>query len=293
MAAKEHVNLILTGCGNKNEKEKFKRGSTAAELMRQSDIPVWVVKSGKENKLDNILCPIDFSEPSKYALNNAILLSEFFDANLTILGVFEPYEHLSPRFKVDINEINSHRREETKNKMDEFVKDFDLKGINHKIDIKSGAAHIEILKTIKEEGHDLLVMGTHGRSGINRFVMGSVTEKVTREVPCSFMTTRTNVIIQLKFDNEIAEITEIETHFKKANDLVHGNFYKEAIGKYLICLEINSMHIPSMFKLTKVFKIIGDHAKAEYYSAMAKDVLTRLCDEKIEKEIRKHYLLED
>ena len=69
MAAQEHVDLILTGCGNNNEREKFKRGSTVAELMRQSDIPVWVVKSSDVNKLENILCPVDFSEPSKYALN--------------------------------------------------------------------------------------------------------------------------------------------------------------------------------------------------------------------------------
>ncbi len=290
MAAQEHVDLILTGCGNNNEREKFKRGSTVAELMRQSDIPVWVVKSSDVNKLENILCPVDFSEPSKYALNSAILLSKFFAANLTILGVYEPYASLSPLLNLDIDEVNSSGLKEIKNEMNEFIKDFDLKGIKHKIEIKTGAAHEEILKTIKTEGHDLLIIGTHGRSGLQRFVMGSVTEKVTREVPCSFITTRNDVIIQLQFDNDLDEIHEIEQHFKKANELVRDAFYKEAIGKYLICLEINSLHIPSMFKVSNVFKMIDDHAQAIYYSDMAKDVLTRLWDEEMEREISQHYL---
>ena len=120
--------------------------------------------------------------------------------------------------------------------------------------------------------------------------MGSVTEKVTREVPCSFITTRNDVIIQLQFDNDLDEIDEIEQHFKKANELVRDAFYKEAIGKYLICLEINSLHIPSMFKVSNVFKMIDDHAQAKYYSDMAKDVLTRLWDEEMEREISQHYL---
>ena len=291
VAAEENVNLILTGCGNR--KEKYKRGNSTTELMRQSNIPVWVVKSGDENKLENILCPVDFSEPSRYALNSAILLSKFFAANLTIVGVYEPYASLSIRLNLDLEEVNANGLEEFKNEMDEFIKDFDLKGITHKIEIKSGAADVEILKTIKEEHHDLLIMGTHGRSGLQRFVMGSVTEKVTREVPCSFITTRNDVIIQLQFDNDLDEIHEIEQHFKKANELVRDAFYKEAIGKYLICLEINSLHIPSMFKVSNVFKMIDDHAQAKYYSDMAKDVLTRLWDEKIEKEISQHYLPEN
>ena len=290
IATEEEVNLILTGCGDKNEKENFKRGNIAAELMRQSDIPVWVVKSSAENKLENILCPVDFSEHSRYALKSAILLSKFFAANLTILGVYEPYASLSIRLNLDLDEVNSSGLKEQKNEMAVFIKDFDLEGINHKIEIKTGAADVEILKSIEEEGHDLLIMGTHGRSGLNRFIMGSVTEKVTREVPCSFITTRNDVIIELKFDNDLDEIDEIEKQFKKANELVHHKIYKEAIGKYLICLEINSLHIPSMFKVSNVFKMIDDHAQAKYYSDMAKDVLTRLWDEEMEREISQHYL---
>lgn len=285
IANKENVNLILTGSGSK-EKEKFKRGFTAEKLMRQSEKPVWVSKSDKENKLQNILCPVDISNPAKYALKTAILLSKFFNAKLTILSVYEQYESFSPRLRVDVEEENSIRLKQFEVEMEEFIKEFDLTGINHHIDLKAGSAHVEILKAIKENDHDLLVMGTHGRSGIKRFVMGSVTEKVTREVPCSFITTKSEDVFQIKYDDEIKEI---EAHYKNANNLFKNGFHKDAIGQYLICLQINSVHIPSMFKLAKVFKIIDDHTKAKHYSDMANEVLTSLWDDEIAQEIKKYY----
>lgn len=286
MAAKEDVNLILTGSGSKKEEKKIKRGYTAEKLMRQSKKPVWVVKSDKANKLKNILCPVDFSEHSKCALKTAILLSKFFNARLTILGVYEEYANYSPRFTMDIETENAHRLKQFEREMEEFIKEFDLIGINHNIEIEAGSAHVEILKTIEENDHDLLVMGTHGRSGIKRFVIGSVTEKVTREVPCSFITTKTEVVFNVQCDNEV---NEIETHYKIANDLFKNGNYNDAIGQYLICLQINGMHIPSLFKLSETFRIIDDSAKAKYYGDMANDVLTKLWDDGIAKDIKKYY----
>jgi len=282
----ENVNLILIGSGIIDEKEKFRLGINADKLIRLSDKPVWVVKSNEETKLTNILCPVDFSDPSRRALKNAIILSRKFKANLRILGVYKPFVSTSLRLNVDTEEENAYRLGMIEKEMKQFVKEFDLDGIDHVIDIQAGVAHENILHTIKEYGHDLLVMGTNGRSGLNRIVMGSVTEKVTREMPCSFVTTKTQDIIQLRFDNEIKEI---EIHFKNANNLVENGFYKEAINQYMICLQINDMHIPTMYKLAEVHKIIGDNAKAGYYDNMAKDLLARLWDKKIEFEIIKHY----
>ena len=285
-AINENVNLILIGSGVIDKKEKFRLGINADKLIRLSDKPVWVVRSNEETKLTNILCPVDFSDPSRRALKNAIILSKKFKANLRILGVYKPFVSTSLRLKVDTKEENAYRLGLIEKEMKQFVNEFDLDGINHVIDIQAGVAHENILNTIKEYGHDLLVMGTNGRSGLNRIIMGSVTEKVTREMPCSFVTTKTQDIIQLRFDNEIKEI---EIHFKNANDLAENGFYKEAINQYMICLQINDMHIPTMYKLAEVHKIIGDNAKAGYYDNMAKDLLARLWDKKIELEIRKHY----
>lgn len=272
-ATKKGVDLILTGSGSYLKNEKFKRGSTAEKLMRSADIPVWVVKLDTISSLKNILCPIDFSTPSRGALKNALLLSTFFNAQVTILGVYETYTHLSNRFEVDVEEENTQRLEHFKTKMNTFLAAFDLTSIKHKILIKSGVPDQQILQTIKEANHDLLIMGTHGRSGIRKFIMGSVTEKVTREVPCSFITTKNEDIIQLKYDDEILEI---ETHFNKGNELFEKKRFDEALGHYTICLQINKLHIPSIIKLAEIFKHLKDPKKAKEYSDLSKNLLIRL-----------------
>jgi len=282
----ENVNLILIGSGIIDEKEKFRLGINADKLIRLSDKPVWVVKSNEVTKLTNILCPVDFSDPSRRALKNAIILSKKFKATLRILGVYKPFSSSSMRLNVDPDEENAHRLALIKKEMKQFVKEFDLDEISHVIDIQAGVAHENILQTIKECGHDLLVMGTNGRSGLNRIVMGSVTEKVTREMPCSFITTKTQDIIQIRFDNEIKEI---ETHFKNANELAENGFFEEAINQYSICLQINDMHVPSYYKLAESYRKIGNDEIADYYENKAKALLARLWDQKIEFEIRKHY----
>ncbi len=286
MAIKEEVNLIVMGAGNRTGKEIFKLGNNVEELIRHSDIPVWVVKADEEVEITNILCPVDFSEPSRHALKNAILFSKQFKASLRILGVVEPITNHSPRIKVVLEKENAYLFEQFEKGMGEFIKEFDLNEVSHKIDIQTGIIHEKILHTIMEHKHDLLIMGTTGRSGLRRVLMGSVAEKVIREIPCSFITVKSQDIIQLRFDNEVKEL---ECHFKNANEMVDKGLHEEAINQYKICIQINNMYIPAFYKLAEVYRKIGDDAKANYYDNMARKLLARLWDEKIEQEIRKHY----
>lgn len=279
-------NLILAGSGEKDEKEQYKLGITAEKLIRLSDIPVWVAKANQEAKISNILCPVDFSDPSRRALANAILLSKNFEAKLRVLGVYEPINIVSPRLSLDLKKENADLRKQFEQQMDEFLKEFDFRGIDYVKEIQTGNAHQKILHAIDEHSCNLLVMGTNGRTGFSRIMMGSVTEKVTREVPCSFITTKMQDIFKLKFDNEIKDIEE---HYNYGNDLYKSGLNKDAIDQYLICLQINDMHIPSMYKLAELYKTMDDSTKTAYYEKLAKDLLTRIWDKKIEFEIRKHY----
>lgn len=285
-ANEQNVNLILICSGNKSENEEFQLGTTAEKLIQLSDVPVWVAKSDQNLVIKEVLCPIDFSDPAKRALRNAILLSNNFDSKLRILGVYEPFFTTSPRIKIDEKLENEKLQKKFEQKMNEFLSEFELKRVNHIIDIQAGVPHDRILKSIQKNNIDLLVMGTNGRSGLSRLMMGSVTEKVIRELPCSFVTTKTQNIFELRFD---AEIKEIEIHFSNAIKLQKSGFYEEAVEQCLICLQINDMHVPSMYKLAKLYKILGNEDKMEYYEKMASDLLRRLWDKKIEYEIRKHY----
>jgi universal stress protein E len=285
-ANEQNANLILVCSGNKAENEEFKLGTTAEKLIQLSDVPVWVAKSDKRTEIEEILCPIDFSDPAKRALRNAILLSNNFEAKLHILGVFEPFFTASPRIEIDQKLENEKLQKQFQQEMHKFLSEFNLKGVNHSIEIQEGIPHEKILESIQKNGISLLVMGTNGRSGFSRIIMGSVTEKVIRQLPCSFVTTKTQNIFELRLDSEIKEI---ETHFSNATKLQKSGLYKEAIQQCLICLQINDMHVPSMFKLAKLYEFLGDDAKVAYYEKTATEVLRRLWDKKIEFEIRQHY----
>lgn len=282
----EKVNLVLIGSKEKNKSAKFKLGIISEQIIIKSDVPVWLVNADNKTFFSHILCPVDFSEPSRRALHNALVLARKYKSALSILAVCEPLNYVSLRLNIDLEEENAKRLKMVKNEMETFIKEFNLDGINHKIEIKCGKVDKKILKTIKKQHIDLLIMGTTGRTGLSRFFMGSVTEKVIREMPCSFITIKRSNIIKLKLDNEIKEIEE---HFKNGEELIKNGFYPEAIDQFLICLHVNDMHIPSINRLTELYNKIGDNGQSLYYENMAKKILSRLWDRKIEEEIRKNY----
>ena len=138
-----------------------------------------------------ILCPVDLSEFTDEILYYAEIIAKRFDSELHLIHVipnlsyFTPYESfLTPENLVAIE----------RNIEGEVGKDFDK--ITKKLDfpfkriIKTGVTSVEIIDYIKQQGIDLVVMGTHGRSGIEHILIGSVAEKVVRKSPCPVLTVR-------------------------------------------------------------------------------------------------------
>ena len=143
-----------------------------------------------------ILFCTDFSENSHLAFTYALDLAKTYQVQLLILHVtpnpLYPYsdqlslylseekmEELegSEREKVD-RELNTHYLQ----KMDGFK--------DYKVLLKKGVAFYEIIQTVKEESVDLVVMGTHGRTGLDHILFGSTAEKVVRKSPCPVLTIR-------------------------------------------------------------------------------------------------------
>ena len=284
---KEDVNLIIIGAGAKLKKDIFKLGTTAEKLVRRSDKPVLVVKKGSDFKnIKSILCPVDFSEESTLALNNSINIARRYNAKLMILGVLEPSKLGFKGLNLKWDEIDALNKVEFEKEMASYLENFNLIDVNFKSIIKTGDPAKKILRTIKKRNCDLLVMGSSGKSNFHRMIMGSVTEKVIREVPCTFLTLKTENAIHLNIE---PRIKDIEEHFKDAKQLVEDGFYDEAIAEYQTCLKINDMHIPSLNGLSKLYEKMGDTKLAEEYKKIAHEVIVRLWDEKIEVESRKFY----
>jgi nucleotide-binding universal stress UspA family protein len=149
--------------------------------------------SPKETSMtaQHILVPTDFSAYADQALNYAIALAQALQARLTLLHVF----HLSPLSVGDmLPAVLAATLQEMETKAQQRMQ-ATLARIHH-AGLQVDSAIIEgmplqtILDTAQAREVDLIVMGTHGRTGLTHVLMGSVAEKVVRLAPCPVLVTR-------------------------------------------------------------------------------------------------------
>jgi nucleotide-binding universal stress UspA family protein len=138
-------------------------------------------------KLTRILVPIDFSEHSRKALGYALGFASQFRAEITLLHVVEPIVYpadwMFPLMTNDSAETRRFLVEQLK------VLTKKHRGSAQPI-VCSGVAWKEIVATAKKQKTDLIVIGTHGYSGVKHALLGSVAERVVRHAPCPIFIVR-------------------------------------------------------------------------------------------------------
>jgi nucleotide-binding universal stress UspA family protein len=134
-----------------------------------------------------ILCPIDFSEFSVRAYQHALSLAEHYRAKLVAQHVVElwryPYADYAASLG-DYERFSQALREGGKEQLEEFVKNHTHDEIQPELVVHEGIAPDSILSFAQAEKTDVIVMGTHGRRGFDRLMLGSVTDRVMRRAPC-------------------------------------------------------------------------------------------------------------
>ena len=144
--------------------------------------------------LKKILCPVDFSDLSLNALRSAVDLAHTFQAELHLLHVFEGYDTLSlnpevaltpmPGWLLKLREV-CHEKLAALPSADLAARCPALVRVH-----REGPAIREILDYATHHGIDLIVLATHGRTGLKHLLMGSVAENVVRSSTCPVMTIR-------------------------------------------------------------------------------------------------------
>lgn len=130
--------------------------------------------------MKKIIVPIDFSEYSEYALETAVMLAKKNNAEILALHMLEMSEAILTRTGTDTQMETLFFLQLAEKKFDEFLKKDYLKGIKITPIVKHFKVFSEVNEVAAEYGADLIVMGSHGASGIKEFLIGSNTEKVVR-----------------------------------------------------------------------------------------------------------------
>lgn len=133
----------------------------------------------------DILLPTDGSEESEAAVKHAEELAEKFDSKIHVIYVVDITRGVGdPAFQSHLDDMKDFG-EETTEEVAEQLEDVEVE--TH---VTVGLPHQEIDEYIEENDIDLITMGSHGRSGLNRFLLGSVTEKVLRTTSTPVLTVK-------------------------------------------------------------------------------------------------------
>ena len=198
-AVDEGIDLIALGTHGRRGPGRILLGSVAEEVVRRSDVPVLTVRGDEDDdspapvaSLDRILVPVDFSDYAREALRTAAEWAALYDAEIDVLHVVE--EDLPAAFYVggvrSIYDVEPDLDEKVRDRLTDFVAGVLDPTERIHPHMRTGSAASSIVEFVGEHDVDLVALSTHGRTGLERFLLGSVTEKVVRHVQCPVLTVK-------------------------------------------------------------------------------------------------------
>jgi universal stress protein A len=139
-----------------------------------------------------ILCPVDFSKPSERALEAALDLATRLNAAVRVMHVYQLPATALPDVATDgLSDLEAVMESRLQDKLDAFVKRIAKPGVEVSMTLCEGVPYVEIVRGAKAAKADLIVIGTHGRTGLAHMMLGSVTERVVRTSEVPVLTVRT------------------------------------------------------------------------------------------------------
>jgi nucleotide-binding universal stress UspA family protein len=174
-ALSENCDLIVLG--RKKELGLMGKllGVNIARTIGQSPIDILVIPEGSNLSFNKILVPIDGSVYSEIALKKACKIAQTFSSELFILSVVDIPVEISAEYPDYLKELAYSGAKKILEGAQKFAENLCKKV---ETDIREGNPAEEILSFIKEKGIETVVMGSHGRTGMKRLLVGSVAEKV-------------------------------------------------------------------------------------------------------------------
>ncbi len=138
--------------------------------------------------IKKILCPVDFFPASDAAVDYAAGLASNYNAEVHLLHVITPVAGGFYEFPIDTTEIMKSLEDKSAQEMEKLAAKVRMAGIIVRTEVRMGNVYDEIKSAIEAVTPELIVMGTHGRRGVERWFMGSTTEKLLRHSPVPLVT---------------------------------------------------------------------------------------------------------
>lgn len=196
----EHdIDMIVMGTHGRRGLRRLLLGSVTEEVVRLSTCPVYTIRCREDQEELHIparvlLVPVDFSSRSMEALRHAKELALLYDAEIVLLHIIE--DRLHPAFYnmgvFSVYDVQPDIEEKARLHIKEFNEKAGLPEVRVSYEVRPGHAADGIIRYAKEHNVDQIIMATHGLTGLEHFLIGSVAEKVVRGAPCPVLTIKTH-----------------------------------------------------------------------------------------------------
>lgn len=187
------ADLVVVGTHGHRGLRRVLLGSVAEKVVKLSPCSVLTIKGDEAGELpQRILVGVDFSEHSSQALATAVELAKSCGASLHLVHAMEP--HMVPVTAYDMplpDGFYERVHEEAKTRLQALVAEVG-EGVETTWSVSEQAPRGALVEVAEEQKADLVVTGSHGRTGIAHALLGSVAERVLRDAPCAVWTVRSH-----------------------------------------------------------------------------------------------------
>lgn len=188
------IGVVVMGTHGRRGAERLLSGSVAEEVVRRAACPVFTVlcqaadtdapELPEAQPIDRILVPVDLSEHTTNVVAHAHGLAALYKADIHLLHVVEDIAYPTVYGIDPMTPVLPDIVERAKTSLQRYAAPLRQAGCAVDTHVITGYAAHDIVEKATELDCDLILMGTHGRTGLKRFLIGSVAEKVVRRTPC-------------------------------------------------------------------------------------------------------------
>ncbi|MFC4987912.1 universal stress protein [Saliphagus infecundisoli] len=190
-AATEGVSMVVMGAHGRDGIGEYLLGSTTERVANACEVPVLTVRTGEGTRrtypYEAVLVPTDGSEHARAALELGAAVAARHGASLHLLSIVDELPETIDAGTVALSEDVERTYEEHLGEAAEIAREAGVEDVVTAVE--SGSVPREVV-AYAEDGIDLVAMGTHGRSGLDRYLLGSFTDRVVRTSPAPVLTTR-------------------------------------------------------------------------------------------------------
>jgi len=185
--------MIAMGTHGRSGVSRYVLGSVSERVLRLADAPVFTVKAGDRTEpgepIEDVLVPTDGSRRAAAAVEHGIALAGIDGARVHAVSVLDEPVGLADE-DVLPDEVHDEIRTQARAATEEVASAAQAAGLEAVTDLRPGRPAEELLAYVDEAGIDLIAMGTQGRTGLNRYLLGSTTERVVRHAPIPVVAVR-------------------------------------------------------------------------------------------------------